>query len=171
MFRDRLALPRAYVVGRVREASEAGALEILRRGRLDPRREALVPPGAALPAGGGAWFAAAATERLHEGHVRVRLPPGASGGGWLVVAASYSPSWRAEVDGQEVEIRPTNHALMGLPVPAGARVVELRADSRPLLAGIGVSAVSLVSACVLACRRRRRPTSARARRSRAATPA
>jgi hypothetical protein len=39
VFRDRLALPRAYLVGRVREASEAAALEILRRGRLDPRRE------------------------------------------------------------------------------------------------------------------------------------
>jgi hypothetical protein len=169
VFRDRRALPRAYVVGAVREATEDQALATLRRGGLDPRREALVPPGDRLP-DRGAPYAAAAVDRVDEGHTRVRLPAGARGG-WLVLADSYSPSWRAEVDGEEVEIRPTNHALMGVPVPAGARVVEFRAESRWLTAGIGLSSVSLVIAGALAYRRRRTPTSAPARRSRAATGA
>ena len=168
VFRDRRALPRAYLVGAVRQASEEQALATLRRGGLDPRREALVPPGELLPRG-GSGFVAAAVEPLHEGSTRVRLPA-ATRGGWLVLAESYSPSWSAEVDGEEVEIRPTNHALMGVPVPAGARVVEFRAGSGSLAAGIALSAVSLVSACALLYRRKRKPTSAPTRRSRAAPP-
>jgi hypothetical protein len=180
LFRDREALPRAYVVGAVREASEEEALRVLQRGELDPRREALVPPGEALPGGvepgdtepGGesspGAFTPARTERVHDGRLRVRIPPGTPAG-WLVVASSYSPSWSAEVDGEEVEPRPTNHALMGLPLPAGARVVELSADSRWLVTGLAVSGLSLVIA--LLCLGRRRPSSAPSPGSRAARSA
>jgi hypothetical protein len=170
VFRDREALPRAYVVGAVREASESEALDVLRRGELDPRAEALVPEGEEVPGGTveGAYFIAARVERVDEGRLRVRLPDGA-GPGWLVVANSYSPSWDATVDGEDAELRPTNHALMGLPLPDGARVVELNASSRSLWAGVAVSGVSLVIA--LLCLGRRRPSSAPGRGSRADRPA
>jgi hypothetical protein len=167
LFRDREALPRAYVVGAVREAGESQALDVLRRGDLDPRREALVPPGERVP-GSAAGFVPARVKRVHEGRLRVHLPPG-TGAGWLVIASSYSPSWSAEVDGHEVEPRPTNHALMGLPVQEGARVVELSADSRSVWAGIALSAVSILIAVL--CLRRRRPSSAPGPDSRAAPPA
>ena len=168
LFRDRRALPRAYLVGAVREAGEKDALAILRRGQLDPRREALVPPGEGAPPGSRSFTPARAESA--GGGIRVRLPA-ASPGGWLVLANSYSPSWSAEVDGERTEIRPTNHSLMGLPVPAGARVVEFHPDSRSLVAGMGVSAGSLLIACALLYRRRRRPTSEPGPRSPAATGA
>jgi hypothetical protein len=170
LFRDSEALPRAYVVGATRQATEREALAILERGELDPRREALVLPGDRVLGAGAAvpGFTPARSEWVDHGRLRVRIPPGTSSG-WLVVANSYSPSWSAEVDGERVELRPTNHALMGLPLPEGARVVELSADSRPLVAGMAVSGLALVIA--LLCLRRRTRSSARAPQSHAGEPA
>jgi hypothetical protein len=161
LFRDRRALPRAYVVGAVREASES---EALRPPGTDPE----LPPPGTDSSRGASGLTPARAERVDAGRLRVHVRPG-TGAGWLVVANSYSPSWSAEVDGEPVELRPTNHALMGLRLPDGARVVELSADSRSLWAGIGVSVVSLAIATL--CLRTRRRSSARVPGSRAAPPA
>jgi hypothetical protein len=147
VFRDRLAQPRAYIVPRTRGVTEDRALEILERGRLRPRQVALVPPDAPdAPIAGG--YAEARVEVPEPGRVRVRIPPG--GGGWLVLANSYSPSWSAEADGTPVDIEPTNFALMGVPVPAGTRVVEFHARATWVWAGIALTAISLVISLLLA---------------------
>jgi len=155
VFRDREALPRAFVVGRTRELAEDRSLIPLITGALDPRREALVPPGASAPPDAAKEFREARTEILAPDRVRVHLPAG--GGGWLVLANSYSAQWRAEVDGRDEEIRPTNHTQMGLPVAAGARTVEFRLDRSGFWAGVAISLASLALTALLALRPRRRP--------------
>jgi hypothetical protein len=146
VFRDPGALPRAYVVPRVRALSRRRALATLRAGGLDPRRRALVPPDASQPPGGGR-FRAARTERLSGDHVRVHLPPGAAG--WLVLANAYSPDWKAEVDGREVDPRPTNFAAMGIPVSASARTVDFRLDRSGFWLGAALSIGALLLAALL----------------------
>jgi len=157
VFRDPEALPRAYVVSETRPLDEAATRATLERGALDARREALVSPAAPhLPAATGG-FSEAAVEVLSEDHVRVHLPAGPSAG-WLVLANSYSPEWRVEIDGQEAEIFPTNLAVMGLPVSDGARTVDFRLSHRSFWLGTTISATALVllAALLLTGRRRRR---------------
>jgi hypothetical protein len=152
VFEDPGALPRAYVLGRVLRLGDAAALRLLARGGLDPRRAAIVPPGAPDPAPAPAAFRPARTERLDEEHWRIAVPPG--GGGWLVVANSYGPQWRARVDGRPAELYPTNHAALGLPLPAGARVVELSVSHGSLQLGLGISAFAAALLLALAWPRR-----------------
>lgn len=146
VYRDPRALPRAYVVPETSELSGDQALAVLRAGRLDPRRTALVPPGSPRPA--GRRFQAARTERLGADHVRVHLPAGAAG--WLVLAQAYSPDWKAEVDGRDTELRTTDYAAMGVPVSASARTVDFRLERRGFWAGAAISLMSLLVTLLLA---------------------
>ena len=147
VFADAGALPRAYVVPRAVPASDAAALQTLRRGALDPRRVALVPPGTTVPAPGGR-FAAARARPLDPQRWRVTVPPGS--GGWLVFAASWSPLWEATVDGKAVDTHPTDYALVGLPVRAGGRTVELRYAATAALWGLIASVVGWLAIDALA---------------------
>jgi hypothetical protein len=147
VFEDRAALPRAWLVGRTRPLGYDATVDALAAGRLDPRREALVPAGVAPVLGGGPPRPAGA-EQLDSQHVRVRLPVGGRGG-WLVLANSYFSAWRAEIDGRRAEIEPTNLALMGVRVPAGARVVEFRLGRTSLWLGLALSALGFAAAAGL----------------------
>ncbi|MBC7243420.1 MAG: glycosyltransferase family 39 protein [Anaerolineae bacterium] len=70
----------------------------------------------------------------------------------------YFPGWRAMVDGEPVEIWPTDpYGLIALRVPAGEHVVRLRfGDTLVRLAGKGISLVSLLAAGWLLWPARRR---------------
>jgi hypothetical protein len=48
-----------------------------------------------------------------------------SGAGFLVIANTWSPYWRADIDGQLSPLIRTNHAQFGLFIPRGARRVTL----------------------------------------------
>ena len=146
VFADQGALPRAYLVPRAVPASDAVALATLRRGALDPRRVALVPPGTATEAP-GARYAPARTQKLDALRWRVTLPPGS--GGWLVFAMSWSPLWAATVDGKAVDTHPTDYALVGLPVRAGARTVEFKYAATAALWGLIASFVGWLAIAAL----------------------
>ncbi|MFL5904998.1 MAG: hypothetical protein ACJ76Q_14495, partial [Solirubrobacteraceae bacterium] len=146
VFADPGALPRAYLVPRTLATTDAAALATLRRGALDPRRMALVPPGTTAAPGGR--YAAARARRLDSQRWRGTVPPGS--GGWLVFAASWSPLWEATVDGKAVDTQPTDYALVGLPVRAGARTVELRYAATAALWGLIASVVGWLAIVALA---------------------
>ena len=150
VFYDPQALPRAYVVPRALERSEPRTLAALAAGDLDARRTALVPPGTApAPRPATVGLQRARVSQLAPDHVRVRIPAGA-GGGWLVLANAHSPFWDAEVDGRPVDIQPTNHAAMGVPVEVGTRTVDFRLDRTGFWAGAGISALALLLTGALA---------------------
>ena len=155
VFRDGEALPRAYVVPGTRGLADDQALAVLARGGLDPRRTAVVPRDApAVPPGAPARFRSARVDLLGPDHLRVHLPRGA--GGWLVLANAHSPDWRAEIDGQQTELRPTNFAAMGVPVSASARSVDFRLAQSSFWPGAGISLAALACAALLAGRPRGR---------------
>jgi hypothetical protein len=51
-----------------------------------------------------------------------------NGSSFLVIANTWSPYWRAEVDGKSTPLIRTNHAQFGLPIVAGGRRVRLHYD-------------------------------------------
>ena len=153
LFRDPAALPRAYVVPRTVQRPYEQAVAALADGSVDVRREALVAPGAspALHSDGG--FRPARVERPSPDHVRVVLDRGPPG--WLVLANSYCSCWKAEVDGRETPIEPTDVVAMGVSVPAGARVVDFRLDRSSFWLGAALSLVGFAGIAGLAMTRSR----------------
>jgi hypothetical protein len=59
------------------------------------------------------------------GHITVNLDAPAPGGSALVVSENYFPGWHALVEGQPVAASRADYTLIGVPLPAGARRVEL----------------------------------------------
>ncbi len=91
------------------------------------------------------------------------LRANASQPGFLILADTFYPGWKAEVDGREEEIRPANGAFRAIPLPAGRHEVRFSYDSAAVRWGwiatllgfvlaAGIGAVALV-------RRRKRPHS------------
>ncbi|TRW43589.1 YfhO family protein [Georgenia yuyongxinii] len=88
---------------------------------------------------------------------RVRVT--ADGAGMLVVADGFQDDWAATVDGREVPIVRADHAMKGVPVPAGEHVIELA--YRPVGWGVGpwvagATVLALAAAWVWLARRDRR---------------
>ncbi len=63
---------------------------------------------------------------------------------------SYDPGWSATVDGRPVSLRRTNHALLGLDIPAGKHRVDLSFTPSAWKLGIYISLASLVVVAGLA---------------------
>ena len=148
VFRDNRALPRAFVVDSVLPTPEAETLEALRRSDFDAHREAVVPEDARIPGAAGRTPRSTQVEQISGDHVRVSLGPG--GGGWLVLADAYAPTWKAKVDGDDVDVEPTNYAAMGVPVPRSARTVDFYLDRTSFWVGAAISGVALILIVLLA---------------------
>jgi uncharacterized membrane protein YfhO len=65
-----------------------------------------------------------------------------SGEGLLVVSEIYSENWTATVDGEEVKVLQTDHALLGIPVGPGEHTVEVRYEPVTLTVGLWVSGIT-----------------------------
>lgn len=65
-----------------------------------------------------------------------------TGSGLLVVSEIWSENWKATVDGKDVDVLRTDHALLGIPVGAGEHTVELRYAPTSLRLGVWISAVT-----------------------------
>jgi hypothetical protein len=122
---------------------------MLARGALDPRREAIVPPGApSAPTVRQGRFRPASAKRLGPDHVRVTIPPGSAG--WLVLANAYSRTWKATVGGRDVKPQPTDFAAMGVPVRPGTHRVDFRLDRSGFWAGAWITLAALALTLLLA---------------------
>jgi Bacterial membrane protein YfhO len=155
VFEDPLALPRAYVVGRVGVADDRAALATLSSGELDPRLEALVPPGAPLAPAPAGPMQPVSVRELDAEHVRIDVTAG-SRGGWLVLASAFNPDWRASVDGASRKVYPTDFAAMGLPLSPGAHVVQFSLSRSHFWAASALSGLGVLLMLVLIVPRRRR---------------
>jgi hypothetical protein len=108
------------------------------------------PPPSPARARVTAWRAGAMTIELDP------VPPAPS---YLVVSENWYVDWRATVDGAAAPVLRGDHALITVPVPAGARQVELTYRSRTYDLGKGIAFGSLAAALatfVLPWARRRR---------------
>lgn len=158
------ALSRARSVGRARALDGRAALAALFEPGFDPASEVVLSgPGAREAAAGvsGAVGPPVRVVELRADRVRLELPGGAAG--IVVLADAWDPGWRAWVDGRPAPVLQANVAFRAVAVPAGARVVEMRYRPAPALAGLALTAASLVglAGAVLAgwhgSRRRSRP--------------
>jgi hypothetical protein len=133
--------PHAWIVHDVRPVTRGEALPLLTGGLVDPYQTALIegtPPVVAAPD-----EAAAESARVTAYEPdRVSVATQAAAPGFLVISEVYESGWRAYVDGDEVEILPTHHALRGVPIPSGEHTVEMRYDPLSLRLGLWISGIA-----------------------------
>jgi hypothetical protein len=120
VYANRRALPRAWVVGSQQVVTgDERTLRAVGDSDFDPRQVALVDD--AVPGlGGGSGGHAAIT---HYGPERVEIDATSRGPGLLVLSDLYFPGWKAEVDGEEVDIERVDYLLRGVPLADGEHSV------------------------------------------------
>ncbi len=87
--------------------------------------------------------------RYDPGAISLTLGAPAPAGSALVVSENFYPGWTATVDGKPATAARAMYSLIGVPLPAGARSVELRFGSASYERGKLITLVSLALALVL----------------------
>ncbi len=132
------ALPRAYAPPNIQfAADETEARKLL--ATLDPARTAIVEaePRTIAPQ-------PAKIEITGYGDRFYRIHYNAPAACLLRIAVPYFPAWIAQVDEEAASIVPVDVALMGVFVPAGDHVLELRDRSGWFAAGAALTALTLL---------------------------
>jgi hypothetical protein len=136
------ALPRAWVVYDVRPATNgAASLVVFASGEADGGEVALVEgdaPPVSPPEDGRA--AQVTVSRWTPDGMTLEVDH--SGEGLLVVSQVYSEGWKATVDGEEVAVLQTDHALVGIPIGPGEHEVRLHYEPDSLVIGLWISGLS-----------------------------
>lgn len=134
------ALPRFYLVARVRRAANLDeAAAMLQDPAFDPRKEAIVE-GAGVPAVAGSGSVRVLSYRENA----VELEVTSDEATFLVTSESHYPGWKAWIDGRDQPVLYTNVAFRGVAVPAGRhRVVFAFRPSLPAAGGL-LSGLALV---------------------------
>lgn len=122
---NRLAHPRAYLVHDVAAVDEAELARRLRAPDLDPRQLALVTGEHAESFTSSAPRGEPRVRIERPSSDRLRLEIAPESRALLVVLETYSPGWRAKVDGREVPVVPVLGAMRGVYVDDGDHVVDM----------------------------------------------
>lgn len=134
----------AWIVHDVRLVARGEALPLLTQGTIDPYRTALVEgdlPQVQVPA--SPTDETAVVTRYEPDTITIAARAAASG--LLVVSDVYERGWHATIDGEEVTPLPTDHALIGVPLPAGEHTIELHYEPAALKIGVAISGISALA--------------------------
>jgi uncharacterized membrane protein YfhO len=116
---------------------------------LDPAREAIVEGGM-----DGIVQSANATAAVQEaGEQRFRVHVRTASRSLLRTSIPWFPGWRARAGSTPLEVRPINHAILGVVVPPGAADVDIEFHQPYLGLGALLSALGLVAGMALWLRR------------------
>jgi hypothetical protein len=152
---NRACLPRAYWVPRaLRRPTEPDMVRALVSPSFDPQRE-VVLPGTTVEASAenekepipGLGDAPCRLLRHGAGEVEVELTSPAPG--YLVLADSFAPGWRAMLDGTPALIEQANLAVRAVKVPRGRHTVTFSYRPRWRVAGPAISLAGILLALVL----------------------
>ncbi|MEJ7839529.1 MAG: YfhO family protein [Thermomicrobiales bacterium] len=142
------AFPRAWIVHNVQPSMDGAELELLNSDQVDGRYTAFVDgdlPPVSLPANGP--NSDVVTFNRHDPEF-ISVESNTGGDGLLVFSEVYDKGWNAYVNGEKVDLLRTNHALRGVPVPAGEHTVELKYE--PIELRIGLWSTGIASLAMLA---------------------
>jgi hypothetical protein len=150
------SMPRAWVVpeGVVIADGEA-RLRYMRAGTFDPHTQVVLDRAPASAPLSGTGFAPARILHYASDRVTIELP---GRDGYLVLADTQAPGWRARVDGIPREILTANHVFRALPVAAAEAQVEFDYQPRSVVVGAwisGTAAVLWMSLCLVGARARK----------------
>lgn len=127
------ALPRAFVPAFVEVVPETDKIpELLAIPSFDPREVAYVSQETDV-AGHPVRGTVTLVEDLPS---RLVLRSNMQTAGLVVLADLWFPGWKARIDGKEIRLLRANHALRGIPVPAGESLIEVRYEPDSFWLGV-----------------------------------
>jgi len=151
----------AWIVHSVTQLQPGDVLTAMKVSGFNPRTNAIVEGGQVAVGQPPAGAVESATITAYEPE-RITIDATAASAGLLVVSEVYESGWKAYLDGEPVEIKPTDYAFRGIALTPGHHTVEFRYEPASLRLGIWVSALTglIIAALVgwrLASRWRNRP--------------
>ncbi|HXE71068.1 MAG TPA: YfhO family protein, partial [Candidatus Nitrosotenuis sp.] len=108
---------------------------------VQPGAETVIEGAPETPPG---WTGGGARLVADEGS-RLRLEVEMPADGYLVVADTWHPAWKATVDGQPAPVRPADLAFRAVPVPAGSHRVDMVYASPAFRLGAALSLAALAA--------------------------
>ena len=147
IYQDAFAMPRAFIVPRVRRVPALFALAQLAGNKLKPRQFAYVPLGSPGIVGAGDSYRSAVAKWTSNREMKVEVPKGA--GGWLVVSNAWTPQWGATIDGKKARVQPTNFAVQGISIPPGKHTVVFTYSAAPFWNGLLLTVLGLAAAFLM----------------------
>ena len=84
------------------------------------------------------------TTKYEPGRISLSLSAPAPAGSALVVSENFYPGWVATVDGKPADVERTNLVLIGVPLPEGAKSVELTFTSPTFERGKTITIAALL---------------------------
>ncbi|MDO8550968.1 MAG: YfhO family protein [Ignavibacteria bacterium] len=116
-------LPRAYFVNSVEKKSNIEFLNLLKASAFDPKEKAFVPDVDIKvdPLDSTSY---SRVTNYKEDYIKVEA--NASGNNLLFIGNTYHHGWKATIDGEETETYLVNHGYIGVIVPKGNHIVEVR---------------------------------------------
>jgi hypothetical protein len=163
VFENPNAFPRAWLVHDVRDnQSNAYGLFQLQQNQVDGWQVGFVNgtiPSVAPPTDGGATDRVVVTDYDYES---ITFRSSSTADSLMVISEVYTTGWKAYVDGKQVDVIRTNHALRGVPVAAGTHTIEMRYEPSEITLGLwttGIAGIAMVSIWIWAGidRRARKP--------------
>ena len=154
LYRHRTENPLAWIVPLAVKAPDAVALATLAQESFPVRSLAIFDSSSSIPGGQPSvpppLAIRAKTVNYRAGTIDIELDTPAPEGSALVVSENYYPGWTATVDGQAASAERVNYTLLGVPLAAGARRIELRFTSPTYQTGKRVTLIAIFVALALA---------------------
>ena len=155
VYRVKGADPYAYLVQDALQVPDSQTIPVILNSRFDPRRLLLVPEGQGagetqLPAMPEPLATPVAVHDLRPGAYRFDFEHPTATACYLFVSENYYPAWHASVDGKPARVLRAQYSLMAVPLPAGARTVELTFASPAYAQGKAITLTTLLLLCAVA---------------------
>ena len=146
--------PPAWVAPVIVKAAPEPTLATVLDPRFDPRQAAIFDSASTVA---GAQISAlpepsalrARLTRSDPEHMTVDLDAPSPAGSALVVSENYYPAWKARVDGRDTPVARADFTFIGVPLPAGARRVELTFQQNSYERGKLLTLIALAASAVL----------------------
>ena len=128
--------------------SDAAVEDALRDPAWDPDRTAVLH-GERSAGDSAPPLTAGSASLIDESPTRLVYRVQADGAGFLALSRAWYPGWRAEIDGQPVDLFRANLAFMAVAVPPGESTITLSYSLNHWRAGAAVSGIALAIAAGL----------------------
>jgi len=134
---------RAWIAYEARRVAPSGALAAVSSPSFDPAEVVLIDTAPLEQARSDQSRPSLTEPVLRDGPNRVTIRAILDAPGYLVLADTWYPGWRARVDDEAVPVLRANHAFRTVQLTAGEHVVEMVYRPRSVLVGGATSAAAL----------------------------
>jgi hypothetical protein len=146
--------PAAWVTPIAVKAADDQTLVTILDPRFSPRAAAIFDTAARVPVTVNPTSLppplalTAAVTRYDPGHITVALSAPAPEGSTLVVSENEYPGWSATVDGHPAVVARADYTLIGVPLRAGSRTIDLTYADPAATTGIVITGLAFVTTVV-----------------------